>query len=169
MPPSMHDGMDQMGPSSNTPTAVTASTPPNNTNTSLFGDIPDHKRRKFILVDDPHRGSRVRVRVMLDQVHMQEIPDSYRKSNSVYPRSYMASQMEDDSQTEVQTQVVVPMLDGTSMTIAPPPPSGPKRKKEMDLNELGYRMSWSQSRVFAGRTMFLQRARSGRVSQQDEE
>ncbi|KAG0136701.1 hypothetical protein HOY82DRAFT_536098 [Tuber indicum] len=158
MPPSMHDGMDQMGPSSNTPTAVTASTPPNNTNTSLFGDIPDHKRRKFILVDDPHRGSRVRVRVMLDQVHMQEIPDSYRKSNSVYPRSYMASQMEDDSQTEVQTQVVVPMLDGTSMTIAPPPPSGPKRKKEMDLNELGYRMSWSQSRVFAGRTMFLQRA-----------
>lgn len=159
MPPSMHDGMEQMGPSSNTPTAVTASTPPNNTNTSLFGDIPDHKRRKFILVDDPHRGSRVRVRVMLDQVHMQEIPDSYRKSNSVYPRSYMASQMEDDSQTEVQTQVIVPMLDGTSMTIAPPPPSGPKRKKEMDLNELGYRMSWSQSRVFAGRTMFLQRAR----------
>lgn len=157
MPPSMHDGMDQMGASSNTPTAVTASTPP--TNTSLFGDIPDHKRRKFILVDDPHRGARVRVRVMLDQVHMQEIPDSYRKSNSVYPRSYMASQMEDDTQTEIQTQVVVSMLDGTSMTVSAPPPSAQKRKKEMDLNELGYRMSWSQSRVFSGRTMFLQRAR----------
>lgn len=162
MPPSMHDNMDPMGPSSNTPTAVTASTPPNNT--SLFGDIPDHKRRKFILVDDPHRGSRVRVRVMLDQVHMQEIPDSYRKSNSVYPRSYMASQMEDDSQTETQTQIIVPMLDGSSMTVSPPPPSGSKRRKELDLNELGYRMSWSQSRVFAGRTMFLQRARKSRRS-----
>lgn len=70
----------------------------------------------------------------------------------------MASQMEDDTQTEIQTQVVVSMLDGTSMTVSAPPPSAQKRKKEMDLNELGYRMSWSQSRVFSGRTMFLQRA-----------
>jgi hypothetical protein len=70
----------------------------------------------------------------------------------------MASQMEDDSQTETQTQIIVPMLDGSSMTVSPPPPSGSKKKKELDLNELGYRMSWSQSRVFAGRTMFLQRA-----------
>jgi len=26
------------------------------------------------------------------------------------------------------------------------------------LNDLGYRMSWGQSRVFAGRTLFLQKA-----------
>ncbi|KAI5791934.1 hypothetical protein EDC01DRAFT_616249 [Geopyxis carbonaria] len=159
IPPNMHDGMDPMGPSSHAPNAVTASTPPTS-NTSLFGDIPEHKRRKFILVDDPHRGSRVRVRVMLDQVHMQEIPDSYRKSNSVYPRSFISSQEELDSSngTETHTQVIVPMLDGSNMTVQTPPPSNNKRKKEHDLNELGYRMSWSQSRVFAGRTMFLQRA-----------
>jgi len=158
MPPSMHDGMDPMGSSSNAPSAVTASTPPK-PNTSLFGDIPDHKRRKFILVDDPHRGSRVRVRVMLDQVHMQEIPDSYRKSNSVYPRSFMSSQDDPDARgIETHTSITVPMLDGTNMTVAAPPPSNTKRRKELDLNELGYRMSWSQSRVFAGRTMFLQRA-----------
>ena len=157
--PSMHDGMDQIGPSSNAPSAVTASTPPARS-TSLFGDIPEHKRRKFILVDDPHRGSRVRVRVMLDQVHMQEIPDSYRKTNSVYPRSFISSQadLDQDNGTETHTQVIVPMLDGSSMTVDTPPPSTLKRRKEHDLNELGYRMSWSQSRVFAGRTMFLQRA-----------
>jgi hypothetical protein len=157
IPPAMHNGMESMGPSTSAPTAVTASTPP--TNTSLFGDIPEHKRRKFILVDDPHRGSRVRVRVMLDQVHMQEIPDSYRKSNSVYPRSFISSQEDlDNSGTEIHTQVVVPMLDGSNITVPTPQPSSAKRKKENDLNELGYRMSWSQSRVFAGRTMFLQRA-----------
>ncbi|KAF8242014.1 hypothetical protein K440DRAFT_566819 [Wilcoxina mikolae CBS 423.85] len=137
---------------------VATSTPPVS-NTSLFGDIPEHKRRKFILVDDPHRGSRVRVRVMLDQVHMQEIPDSYRKSNSVYPRSFISSQEDlDNNGTEIHTQVKVPMLDGSEITVHTPPPSSAKRKKENDLNELGYRMSWSQSRVFAGRTMFLQRA-----------
>ncbi|CCX07891.1 Similar to conserved hypothetical protein [Ajellomyces capsulatus NAm1]; acc. no. XP_001543648 [Pyronema omphalodes CBS 100304] len=158
MAPPMHHGMDPMGPSTSATNAVATSTPPVS-NTSLFGDIPEHKRRKFILVDDPHRGSRVRVRVMLDQVHMQEIPDSYRKSNSVYPRSFISSQEElDNSGTEIHTQVVVPMLDGTNMTVPTPPPSSTKRKKENDLNELGYRMSWSQSRVFAGRTMFLQRA-----------
>ena len=158
IPPSMHSGMDPMGPSPNAPNAVATSAPPSN-NTSLFGDIPEHKRRKFILVDDPHRGSRVRVRVMLDQVHMQEIPDSYRKTNSVYPRSFISSQEGlETGGTEIHTQVVVPMLDGSSMTVPTPQPSSAKRKKENDLNELGYRMSWSQSRVFAGRTMFLQRA-----------
>ncbi|KAL7275505.1 hypothetical protein RUND412_001546 [Rhizina undulata] len=165
MAPTMHDGMDPMGPSSNAPTASAASvsTPPNS-NKSLFGDIPDHKRRKFILVDDPHRGARVRVRVMLDQVDMQEIPDSYMKSNSVYPRSYVSTQMEDNTNVETQTQIVVPMLDGSNMTVSAPPLSSSKRKKELDLNELGYRMSWSQSRVFAGRTMFLQRARRSKSS-----
>jgi hypothetical protein len=32
------------------------------------------------------------------------------------------------------------------------------RGKEVRLNDLGYRMAWLQSRVFAGRTVFLQRA-----------
>lgn len=30
---------------------------------TLFGDIPEAKKRKFILVDDPGKGGRVRVRV----------------------------------------------------------------------------------------------------------
>ena len=31
------------------------------------------------------------------------------------------------------------------------------REKEEKLNDLGYRMSWSQSRSFANRVLFLQR------------
>jgi hypothetical protein len=33
-----------------------------------------------------------------------------------------------------------------------------KHHKELLLNDLGYRMSWSQSRVFSGRMLFLQRS-----------
>jgi len=32
------------------------------------------------------------------------------------------------------------------------------RGREVRLNDLAYRMAWLQSRVFAGRTVFLQRA-----------
>lgn len=52
---------------------------------ALFGDLPEGKKRKFILVDDTQKNARVRVKVTLDQVNVQDIPDSYRKQNSVYP------------------------------------------------------------------------------------
>lgn len=149
---------------------------------SLFGDIPEAKRRKFILVDDPDRNSRVRVRVMLDQVNMKELPDQYRKTNSVYPRSYFPIQMQspprsakgsrffedddpeggpedDDQATRGRTLVPVPLPDGNEGEVHVPKISRAKKGKEIKLNDLGYRMNWSQSRVFAGRTMFLQKAR----------
>ena len=60
----------------------------------LFGDMPESKRRKFILVDDPERGgARVRVRVMLDQVKMDDMPDAHLRLNAVFPRSYFPRQM----------------------------------------------------------------------------
>ncbi|KAK6504968.1 hypothetical protein TWF481_006901 [Arthrobotrys musiformis] len=174
MPPSMHDVMDgslgnpQMGPTATTQsTTVSTAAPaanlsaPKASEQTLFADIPEHKRRKFILVDDPHRGSRVRVRVMLDNVDMDEIPDSYRKSNSVYPRSYYARQMpspEESSGTIVGDSIQIQMMDGSNLDVSTPPPTKLRKDKESALNDLGYRMSWSQSRVFAGRTMFLQRA-----------
>jgi hypothetical protein len=144
-------------------------------NIALFGDLPEAKRRKFILVDDAQRGTRVRVRVMLDQVRMHEMPDSYRKNNSVYPRSWFATEMQspgpasngrwpDDVGAEqedtpaARTMVPVPMLDGSDAKIPVPRMSRTKRSKEVTLNDLGYRMSWSQSRVFSGRTLFLQRS-----------
>jgi hypothetical protein len=159
----------------------------NSKNLEIYGDLPPSKRRKFILVDDPARGSRVRVRVMLDQVEMKEIPDSYRKTNAVYPRSYFPMQTasppspssatfmsgrfpdddDDDDEHRVggrpgiitKTMVPVPRLEGGETEMGVRRLGRSKRRKEITLNDLGFRMSWSQSRVFAGRTMFLQKSR----------
>ncbi|KAF2271505.1 uncharacterized protein EI97DRAFT_387700 [Westerdykella ornata] len=145
---------------------------------AMFGDLPESKRRKFILVDDTQRGTRVRVRVTLDTVKLEEMPDSYRKSNSVYPRSYFPMQMssppasprgsrvfsdeaaseDDPTSPVVGSQLVpVPTVDGEA-NVPVPRITKAKRAKEITLNDFGYRMSWSQSRVFAGRTLFLQKA-----------
>ena len=186
--PPIHDAMDSLGRSTGHAQIASSSKEEHDKDDKsgqLFGDLPDGKRRKFILVEDTQRQQRVRVKVMLDQVDMKEIPDSYRKSNSVYPRSYYPMQMqspprssrgrrfvdeesvEDNGEPTIgRTLVPVPMLDGAEGEVAVPRIAPSKKEKEELLNDLGYRMSWSQSRVFAGRTMFLQRARTfshGRV------
>ena len=192
MPPSLHDGMNSLGPHSSSSTAVVTAVPKtedDDRNTTIYGDLPEGKRRKFILVNDtdsdPHK--RVRVRVTLDQVDMLEMPDSYRKRESVFPRSYYPTQMQsppssargnrffDDDDpdggeidnvkpTRGRTFVPVPLLDGGEGELAVPKLSRAKKRKEVTLNDLGYRMSWSQSRVFAGRTMFLQKSRKHQQS-----
>ncbi len=152
---------------------------------SLFGDIPEAKKRKFILVDDPGKGGRVRVRVTLDTVDIKEIPDSFRKSNSVYPRSWFPLQMQspppsahgsrflesDDEDDTVEVDggrkprakgtvmVSVPLADGGEAEVGVPRMRKSIRSKEVRLNDLGYRMTWHQSRVFADKTVFLQKAR----------
>lgn len=115
---------------------------------------------------------------MLDNINVEEIPDSFRKKSSVFPRSYFPLQMtsppasprgsrvfkdeeapEDDPLCPVAgSQLVpVPTLDG-EVKVPKPRLTGTKRKREISLNDLGYRMSWSQGRVFAGRTLFLQKS-----------
>lgn len=153
--------------------------------TSLFGDLSDSKKRKFILVEDTQKNTRVRVRVTLDQVDINEIPDSFRKSNSVYPRSWFPLQMQDpppssrgsrffeaDDEDEEEdsgrgvrnargrttTMVAVPLADGGEAEVATPRVRKSVRTKEVHINELGYRMTWHQSRVFADKTVFLQKA-----------
>lgn len=184
--PPLHDGMESLnGHTGSSHTAVAASAPKPDDDErkhSLFSDLPEAKRPKFILVDDPERKAKVRVRAMLGQIDMKELPDSFRKTNSVYPRSYFPVQMQspprsaqgtrffddedpdggsmdEDEATCGRTLVPVPLMDGLDGDVAVPKLSRAKRGKEVSLNDLGYRMNWSQSRVFAGRTMFLQRAR----------
>ncbi len=152
---------------------------------SLFGDIPEDKKRKFILVDDPGKGGgRVRVRVTLDTIDIKEIPDSFRKLNSVYPRSWFPLQMqspppsahgsrffEDDEDDSVEVDggrrgrtpkgkmmISIPLADGGEAELGVPRLTKSVRSKEVKLNDLGYRMTWHQSRVFAGKTVFLQKA-----------
>ena len=213
MPPSLHDGMDALAPAPHAqPTAAAHHSHSSSTALSrkrrasddaattaaLYGDLPESKRRKFILVDDAQRHNRVRVRVTLDQVALDEMPDSYRRANSVFPRAYFPMQMQSpsaapsdpryrgdgaaqgsgsadgggvaragvaDEDTECatvgRTTVPVPLLEGgAGRELALPRISRAKRKRETTLNELGYRMSWSQSRVFAGRMLFLQKSRT---------
>lgn len=162
----------------------------------LFPELPEAKKRKFILVEDNVRGSRLRVRVTLEGVDTREIPDSFRKGSSVFPRSYFPREMEspppsptggkffaddlsdggDDGVVETEgreaarrgkkraaegasVMVQVPIGEGEEAEAAIPRTRRAARGKEVRLNDLGYRMAWLQSRVFAGRTLFLQRAR----------
>ncbi|KAH7037368.1 uncharacterized protein B0I36DRAFT_65080 [Microdochium trichocladiopsis] len=163
----------------------------------LFPDLPADKKRKFILVEDNKRNCRLRVRVTLENVDTKEIPDSFRKSSSVFPRSYFPREMqspppsatgsrffqddlsdneaEDDNEAmEVEggrtgrsrgkntrsdrVMVKVPLAGGAEGEVAIPRTRRAARQSEVKLNDLGYRMAWLQSRVFAGRTVFLQKA-----------
>lgn len=161
-------------PSSNT------SSPEKKPSSSLFPEI-EPRKRKFILVEDTERNNRVRVKVNLDAVDIAEIPDSYRDANSVYPRAYFPAQMQlsprsnvarrhrgrfsvgdDDRRTggfETRCSVKVPGLETDEIGVPMPRLGHAVERKEEKLNDLGYRMSWSQSRVFAGRVIFLQRSR----------
>ena len=197
MTPSMHDGMNPIGAggphhAASTSSTIATSSLPGSTKAeddertaALYGDLPESKRRKFILVDDSVKNMRVRVRVTLDQVEMDEMPDFFRKKNSVYPRSYFPTQMQsppssvrggrffddddpeggelvgDDKATCGRTMVPVPMLEGEDAgEVAIPKIARGKKRREVTLNNLGYRMSWSQNRVFDGRIMFLQKSRT---------
>lgn len=140
---------------------------------TLFGDLPEGKKRKFILVDDTQKNARVRVKVTLDQVNVQDIPDSYRKQNSVYPRSWYPIQMpnepaagrfctdelgpEDGAPTIGAMAVPCTVSDGDSQVEVAQLTRG-KRDRERNINELGYRMAWGQGRVFSNRPIFLARA-----------
>ncbi|GIZ45683.1 hypothetical protein CKM354_000884000 [Cercospora kikuchii] len=183
--PSVHDAMDPMhGQASTLATPARAESlkrEDEEHKRNLFGDVPESKRRKFILVDDNQRGTRVRVRVMLDQVKMDDMPDAHLRINAVYPRSYFPRQMrsppgspgargnwddEDDTAEEEgqpmppqgRTLVPVSLLDGSEAKLPVPRMTKSRRNKEVALNELGYRMSWGQARTFNGRTLFLQRS-----------
>ncbi|ESZ96312.1 hypothetical protein SBOR_3305 [Sclerotinia borealis F-4128] len=148
----------------------------------VFGNVPETKKRKFLLVEDPSKQSRVRVRVTLDTVDINEIPDSFRKSNSVYQRSWFPLEMqsrppsahgsrffeEDDTDDEVdggrgrsrrgRKMFSVQLPDGNEGEIPVPRMRKPQRALEVKLNDLGYRMAWHQSRVFANKAIFLQKA-----------
>lgn len=182
--PPAHNAMDSFQSRAPTLTASRAATVKDEedeeSRRALFGDVPESKRRKFILVEDQQRGTRVRVRVLLENVKMDDMPDSHLRSNAVYPRSYFPRQMrsppgspasrwddEDDTQegvsgtlpTRGKTLVPVQLMDGSDTKLPMPRMTKSRRNKEVALNELGYRMAWGQARTFSERTLFLQRSR----------
>lgn len=133
--------------------------------------------------DQQRGGTRVRIRVMLDHVKMDDMPDSHLRTNAVFPRSYYPRQVglsagsprsqmgwddEDDEDegasrtlpTRGKTSVTVALMDGSEAKLPVPRMTKSRRNKELALNEMGYRMSWGQARTFDRRTLFLQRSRT---------
>ena len=175
-------------------TKIEKSSPSAEKKHSIFSDLPEAKRRKFILVDDTVRKTRVRVKVNLELIEIAELPDSYRRDNSVYPRSYFPTEMpqspndknarrtrfveedvEDGAEGQGEGLGVAEMMGrgmqvGTVTVPAPVAEEGEvklripglgrrAKAREDKLNDMGYRMSWSQGRTFAGRVLFLQKSR----------
>jgi hypothetical protein len=186
MAPAMHDARAPIPRGPHHPIATQSETQPPTTKhkdddrLSLFRDIPEAKKPKFIVVDEPAKKQRVRVRTTLDAVNTDEIPDSFRKTSAVYPRSWFPMQMQDpppsahgigffdDDDDDVE---VNPRARRGGRTLVPVPGVGelavPRRRRstrerEIRINELGYRMAWHQSRVFDGKPVFLQKARKSR-------
>ncbi|KAG4304994.1 hypothetical protein PORY_001669 [Pneumocystis oryctolagi] len=99
------------------------------------------KRPKYILLDDIKKGARVRVRISLDEVNLEEIPDAFRRDHCVFPRRFVsihASCREQEAECEqFQTEDV---------------------KREQLMNEIGWKLAWLNMRLFANRPSFLQRA-----------
>jgi hypothetical protein len=175
MAPTMHDSRAPM-PHNSHPIA-TQSKSKAAEHLALFGDLPEAKKPKFIAVDDPAKKQRVRVRTTLDTVNTEEIPDSWRKSTAVYPRSWFPTQMQDpppsagyfaddDADSDDahprarrgRTMVPVALATGPAEVAIPRMRRG-QRAREVSINELGYRMSWHQNRTFDGKPVFLQKAR----------
>ena len=177
IPPPLHNGLDPIGTHTTPHTSMAASlsnTRDKDLDTILFGGIPESKRRKFITVD------KLRVQVNIDQVNMDEAPDSYREKNSVYPRSYFPVQtpndgppvkgnrftqedfapsgaLVDESTVVGRTMVPIPLLEGEA-EIAVPRIGHAKRARDMILNDMGHRMSWNQGKLFADKGVFLQKS-----------
>ena len=152
-------------------------------NNALFGDLPEGKRRKFILVEDPAKtGTKVRVRVSLEHPNIGGMPDSSRLINSVYPRSFYPKGMpkpadpskrnrffdDEDSEagskhdgqvTKGRTLVPIPVMEGEEREVSVPRIARGKQDKERLLNDLGYRMAWGQLCIFQHKKVFLQKAR----------
>lgn len=185
--PQLQDGMGSLAAhGGHNHTAVAAAVPltdEEERNNALFSDLPEGKKRKFILVEDPAKtGTKVRVRVSLESPNIGGMPDSSREINSVYPRSffpkgmpitdgpsrrnrfYRADDAEAGSKTDEQptrgrTLVPIPVPDGEERELPVPRISRGKQNKERLLNDLGYRMAWGQLGIFQHKKVFLQKAR----------
>ena len=188
MPPQLHNGIDSM-PAHATVSAATAMDTKNEDSSASPEGKPEgkeSKERKFFTVEDPERSNhKVRVKLALHECPIHQAPDSYRRKNSVFPRSWFPQEMQlspssrgprgrfledrddaaavadaaEDDEGEVGTTMVkVPMLEGRDGELKVPGLGWRARKKDDMLNDMGYRISWSNGRTFPDRILFLQQS-----------
>lgn len=191
MSPQMHHGMGGLSDHAAVPASTgmstkrEASTSPGRKYSNVFNDIPDAKKRKFVVVNDAENGNKgVRVRFNLNEVDIEEIPDSYREKNSMFPRSWYPVQMqlspgsradrrgrfvesrdedvEDGDDGEAlhvgHAMVKVPMLEGREGKLKVPGLGRRAKRREERLNEMGYRLIWGARKVMSDRVVFAQKS-----------
>ncbi len=89
-------------------------------------------------------------------MQMQLSPSS-RGARGRFLENRDEAEIEGEAEGQVGTTTVqVPMLEGREGELVVPGLGRQARKKEEQINEMGYRISWGASRTFAGRIMFLQ-------------
>ncbi|KAK9463341.1 uncharacterized protein V1516DRAFT_617472 [Lipomyces oligophaga] len=111
-----------------------------------LGEAAPAKKFKYISIDPSlvsPTDSKIRVRVGIDRVDLETIPDKYRLDYAVYPRSILPSLSLPFQRNQEQGQQSV---------------DGPRRRLEQEINEMGIKMAWLQPRVFEYRVQYLQRA-----------
>lgn len=125
------------------------SPPPSPTGRRFFpGDVDDDGDSGFRL-DGEHDGDEVEARG-------NNAADRGRHRRQ-QPRHSMGSTGSTGSTTT--TTASIPAEDGVEAEVEVPRMRKGLRRKQVRLNDLGCRMAWLQSRAFAGRRIFLQKAR----------
>ncbi|RCI03610.1 hypothetical protein CU098_009853 [Rhizopus stolonifer] len=117
------------------PTPVTAtSTAPQPFPTSLEAAIvkPAHQP-KTIAIDDPINNTRYRIKINIEAVSLDEIPDEFRKQNCAFPKA---------------------------VSVDPEHYVGGRTRwlEDSMINELGWKLAYLNPRVLSGKKNFLQRA-----------
>lgn len=101
------------------------------------------KKPKYILLDDIKKETRVRVRINLDDVNLEEIPDAFRRDHCLFPRRFIP----------ILTTYGEPIFHKYEYEF-----QTEEAKKEQMINEIGWKLAWLNMRLFANRLSFLQRA-----------
>lgn len=202
LPPQLHDNMNgRLGGhiGATIPASATITTPiaPGLSNTAIrslpparaqgHGSplptlAPEAKKRKLFTVRDLEKNIPVRVKINLEGINVNEMPDPYRREHSIYPRAFSPVGMKlsprtrkaerreqrfideedneeglDDDMGIGQTTVKVPMVDGREGDISVPRLGRRQLEKEKMLNDLGYRICWGHGRSFSRRILLIQR------------
>ncbi|KAK9466261.1 hypothetical protein V1512DRAFT_27323 [Lipomyces arxii] len=127
------------------PALAVESPPSMKTRTSTFRyTSANRKTMKYIIlhknipnneISTETKPARIRVRVSVGDVNMEQIPDKYRLDNAVYPRS------------------VIPVLSAQFQHLN----TESATLLEQELNEIGIKIAWLQPRTFEGKIQYLQR------------
>jgi len=165
-------------PTSATKTEFSPPSSPAKKHSSLLKELdPGASKRTYVVVHDHETQSKkVRVKIDIESVQVEQIPDSYRRDNSVYPRSFFPAQMVMSPREKREkraagrfdeeglgmgvgsTLVKIPMVDVEEREVPLPRMGKNVGEREERLNDLGYRISWEKGRHYAGRVLTLQRS-----------